>query len=366
MFVSAPLAWLWIVAIVVGEWGHSAALGSLLVAGLSMWRGGRIGFAAAAISAVAAVTYIVPAATAAVIARSLPARCSVAFGDRTAEAGRPAPFRWVDLFRGVRVSPVDVTEHAYATYEAKQLKLDLYQSRQRRGAQPLIMMIHGGSWNGGNKNQLPAINRYLASTGYTVASLDYRHAPKYRFPAAVVDVFRAIDFLRANAATLQIDATRIVLIGRSAGGQLALSAAYAAREPAIRGAIAFYAPTDLVVGYEKPSRPGVLDSHQVLEDYLGGTPAQKPAKYAAASPVSAVSSTTPPTLLIQGGLDPIVWPIHSELLASRLKVAARPHLYLALPWATHGCDTNLSGPSSQLSLYVIDRFLANVAAPADK
>ncbi|HEV8185669.1 MAG TPA: hypothetical protein VGP40_06905, partial [Chthoniobacterales bacterium] len=150
VLVSAPLAWLWIVAIVVGEWGHFAALGSLLVAGLAVWRGGRIGFAAAAISAVAAVTYIVPAATAAAIGGSLPARCSVAFGNRAAEAGRPVPFSWVDLFCGIRVSSVDVTEYEYATYESKQLKLDLYQSRQRGGAQPLIVMIHGGSWNGGN------------------------------------------------------------------------------------------------------------------------------------------------------------------------------------------------------------------------
>ncbi len=359
MFVSAPLRWLWILAIFVGEWGHFAAVGSLLVAGFSLSRGGRIGFAAAALSGAAAVVYIIPSVMAAAIAKSLPARCTAAFGER-ADAGRVAAFSWVDLFCGVPVSAVDVTEHVYATNGTKQLKLDLYQSGQTRPLQPLIVMIHGGSWNSGNKNQLPALNRYLAGEGYAVASIGYRHAPKFHFPAPLDDVFSAVEFLRRNAAQLQIDADRVVLIGRSAGGQLALSAAYAGREPAIRGVIAFYAPTDLTLGYDKPSRRGVLNSRKALEDYIGGIPLNRPAEYAAASPNAAVTRATPPTLLIHGGLDPIVWPHHSERLSASLERAERPHLYMALPWATHGCDANFSGPSSQLSLYAIDRFLANV------
>ncbi len=73
-----------------------------------------------------------------------------------------------------------------------------------------------------------------------------------------------------------------------------------------------------------------------------------------------VGASTPPTLLIHGRLDPIVWPAHSELLDARLQLAGTRHLLLALPWATHACDANLSGPSGQLSLYALDRFLAAV------
>ncbi len=307
----------------------------------------------------AAILYLWPAIGAGSIATSLPSRCTAAFGRLEAPAQR-APFSWWRLLGG-RNPDAAVTEHVYATVGTKQLKLDLYQSAKRDGGpRPLILVIHGGSWNGGNRKQLPAINRYLANKGYAVASIDYRHAPKWRFPAAVDDVFRALEFLQANATELQIDATKVVLIARSAGGQIALSAAYAQRNDSIAGVIAFYAPTDLVLGYQKPSRRAVLDSKTVLEDYLGGTPAQKPDLYAAASPAANVTSAAPPTLLVHGGLDPIVWPIHSQLLDERLQLARRPHLLLRLPWATHGCDANVKGPSGQLSMYAIDRFLANV------
>ncbi len=221
-------------------------------------------------------------------------------------------------------------------------------------------MIHGGSWNGGSKRELPAINRWLAAQRYTVASINYRHAPKWRFPAPVDDVFAAIEFLRANAQQLRVDATRIVLIGRSAGGQIALTAAYSGRDPAIRGVVSLYAPTDLVLGYDEPSRRSILDSQRVMKDYLGGTAREQPQAYAAASPLNQVNPSTPPTLLIHGELDPIVWPVHSELLSARLKETGRPSLYLSLPWATHGCDANIAGPSGQLSVYAIGRFLESV------
>jgi dipeptidyl aminopeptidase/acylaminoacyl peptidase len=100
--------------------------------------------------------------------------------------------------------------------------------------------------------------------------------------------------------------------------------------------------------------------HFLNREPIGGSPSEKPEAYAAASPINFVNATTPPTLLIHGGNDAIVWPQHSQLLAGRLRAADRPHLYLHLPWATHGCDANLSGPSGQLSLYAIERFLAAV------
>ena len=279
--------------------------------------------------------------------------------------GRAVPFRFLDLFRSLPAKNVTTTELLYAMEGPKQLKLDLYQASNVTESQPLVVMIHGGSWNGGNKEQLAKMNRYLAQEGYAVVAINYRHAPKFKSPAAVEDTFRALDFLKANAGKFHLDMSRIVLMGRSAGGQIALSAAYAAREPGIKGVVGFYAPSDLVLGYNVPSRRFVLDSCQVLRDYVGGSPGQNPDGYAAASATNFVTDHTPPTLLIHGGLDPIVWPRQSEALSERLQQAARPHLYLRLPWATHGCDANLAGPSGQLSLYAIDRFLAAVFAQAD-
>ena len=356
VLVSAPTSWLWIVAIVVGEWGHYAAIAAccFLVFALGA---GRIGLTTAFLAGCAACLCLLPTVRALALSRSLPNRCTTAF-----EAVSPnvKPFDWMVLFRGHRLPAVDVTEHEYAKPDRKSLSLDLYRLAAASEPQPLIIMVHGGSWNGGSKSRLPAMNRWLAAQRYTVASINYRHAPKWRYPAPVDDVFSAIDFLRANAAQLRIDPTRIVLIGRSAGGQIALSAAYSGRDAAIRGAVSFYGPTDLVLGYEKPSRRWVLDSEKALEQYLGGSPREQPVAYDAASPLRHVNESTPPTLLIHGQLDPIVWPVHSELLSARLREVGRPSLYLSLPWATHGCDANIAGPSGQLSLYAIGRFLEAV------
>lgn len=350
---SAPLGWLWILSILVGEWGHFIAPGCLAIAMLA-WRRGRIGQVASVVGLIAAVLFAYPAVAASIIARSLPDRCDAAFG--TARVDRP-PFSFLTLFIGAATPELVVSEHAYAMKGTKPLLLDLYRSRNATAPLPVIVFVHGGSWRAGNKAQLSAFNRQLARQGCAVAAINYRKAPKWHFPAAVDDVFRAIDFLKANAAELQIDPTRIVLAGRSAGGQIALSAAYSGRDPAIRGVIAFYPPTDLLLGYQIPSRPGVLNSREALEDFLGGSPAEKPLAYTAASPLAHVTPNTPPTLLIHGRRDPVVWPFHSEMLDRRLAELQRPHLLLMLPWATHGCDANPNGPSGQLSLYTIERFL---------
>jgi acetyl esterase/lipase len=225
---------------------------------------------------------------------------------------------------------------------------------------PCVVVVHGGSWQHGDSTQLTALNRYLAARGYVVAAINYRLLPDHPFPAGCDDLRAAIDYLKANAEAIGIDPQRIVLLGRSAGGQLALLVAYTAGDPAIRGAIGIYPAIDLVYAYQHPSDPRLLDGPAVLRAYLGGSPDQVPATYAAASPTSFVGPNTPPTLLIHGGGDELVSPAQSRRLAARLAHARRPHLLLQLPWATHGCDAHFSGPSGQLSTYAIERFLAAV------
>ncbi len=170
----------------------------------------------------------------------------------------------------------------------------------------------------------------------------------------------AIQFLKSNSPRLGVDATRIALIGRSAGGQLALLEAYTGRDPAIRGAVALYAPSDQVFGYENPSNPRVINSTLILEDYLAGNPRTKPEAYRTASPVNFVNGSTVPTLLVHGAKDELVWVRQSERLDAKLAAANRPHLFVRLPWATHGCDYNFNGPCGQLSTYAIEIFLGEV------
>src|SRR5690606_151850 len=117
------------------------------------------------------------------------------------------------------------------------------------GMRPCVVVIHGGSWAGGNNKQLPELNSYLAISGYNVISINYRLVPLTTYPAPIEDVAAAIRFLKMNADNLRLDTSRIVLLGRSAGGQIALDAAYSIPDPSIKGVISYYGPTDMVWGY---------------------------------------------------------------------------------------------------------------------
>ncbi|MGH7205252.1 MAG: alpha/beta hydrolase [Nitrospiraceae bacterium] len=369
--VEAPNHRLWLLALGATEWGHWLALPSLLVF-FPGWRdswGRRVG---AALGLAAAILALSPLLRAVPVAGRVPGQLVAAFGQSTprssAEAPpRPAPLVFLDLWRGVGSPQVSVQTVAYATKNGQQLWLDLYQYQPppseaptAKAGAPGILVIHGGSWQDGARTELAALNTYLAARGYVVAAISYRLAPRWPFPAARDDVREAIAYLKAKAVGLGLDPQRLVLLGRSAGGQLALLVAYETNDPAIRGVVAFYTPADMRFGYANPSRPAVIDSRGILKTYLGGSPDEVSPLYDAASPLNFVARGTPPTLLVHGGRDELIFPAQSERLAVSLTQAGRPHLFLRLPWATHGCDVNFSGPCGQISTYAIERFLAAV------
>jgi acetyl esterase/lipase len=266
-----------------------------------------------------------------------------------------------DLFTGVQSPAIRLDTATYVIRNGQPLGLDLYRPAKPLGRPlPLLVVIHGGSWRGGSRRAQSSLNPYLAARGYAVAAVSYRFAPANPHPAASRDVHAAIQFLKLNASRLGIDPTRIALIGRSAGGQLALLEAYTASDPAIRGVVAFYAPSDQVFGYENPSNPRVSNSIWVLQNFLEGNPRTKPEAYRAASPINFVNRSTVPTLLIHGDRDELVSVRQSERLDAKLTAAQRPHYFVRLPWATHGCDYNFNGPCGQISTYAIEVFLGEV------
>ena len=365
--VEAPTSMLWLAALGVTEWGYWLAPLSLLT-WLPGWNRSRVGRISAWMGLAATLFLMTPLVRAGVLVQTWPDGLPVLFKDAVPRATpsslqRAAPIVLTDLLIGVASSDVTMRSVVYATKGDQHLALDLYrQAGQPAGAglAPGVIIVHGGSWQHGDRAELTALNRYLAARGYVVASVGYRFAPTWPFPAARDDVREAIMFLKAHAGEYGLDPHRVVLLGRSAGGQIALSLTYTASDPDIRGAIAFYTPADMNYGYEHPSNPWVLDSRSVLEAYLGGSPSQVPATYEAASPIRFVSPNTVPTLLIHGGRDELVFPAQSERLAVRLVQAQRPHYFLRLPWATHGCDAHFNGPCGQISTYVIERFLSAV------
>jgi acetyl esterase/lipase len=248
----------------------------------------------------------------------------------------------------------------YAIVGDEELKLDLYRPQSGHARLPVVMTIHGGSWQSGSRGDFVDLNHHLAAHGYVVAAIDYRLAPRWRFPAAQDDLAAAISYVKTLAERASLDPSRIALIGRSAGGQVALLAAYTTHDPAIRGVVSFYGPVALRWGYENPAKRAIIDSSAVLEMYLGGPPATHAAQYEAAEPARFVDASTPPTLFIQGLRDELVSPFHNEFVSARLIDAGVPHFILRLPWAVHGCDYIFSGSCGQLSTYAVEWFLGTV------
>ncbi len=362
VILPAPTHSTWELSIGVTERGY-ALLPIALIIAFAWRRPGIVSRLATTLSLLAAAILLIPLGQAAQIETALDAHLDRAFSAPSAStAHRDGNLSLTSLFKPGRSEKATtlyfaVTDSGAAT--ADSLGLDFYPARGNVHA-PLVVMIHGGSWQSGARTDLPELNAYLASLGYAVAAPSYRFAPAHPFPAALSDIRSAMAMLRANAGELGIDTMRIVIAGRSAGGQLALLLAYTARDPAIRGAIGLYAPADLIWGYNHPSNPRVLNSTEALESYLSGSPSTAESRYIDASPFEFASATRVPTLLVHGTRDELVSVMQSRRLDRRLSRYGAPHFLLELPWATHGCDYFITGPCGQLETQAVVRFLSIV------
>ena len=359
-FTSAPTYHLWMLAILVTEYPLVFLLLTvvtlLLVFGPNKYN--KLG---TIIGLMALLQFSFPVLMSYRISGRLNNELTVAFGpdNWASTAGKSEPFHFLQMIEGMNAKQVTYSTKQYAVSSGMKLTLDYYLS-QSSGKKPCVIVVHGGSWAGGDSRQLPELNSVLARRGYNVASINYRLAPQFQFPAPVTDLKEAISYLKQNAAQLSIDTNNFILLGRSAGAQIALLAAYTFHDPCIKGVVSFYGPADMVWGYSLPANPLVMDSRKVIEDYLGGTYVNVPKNYFASSPVESVTAGAPPTLMIHGPNDPLVAYEHNLHLIKKLKEFGIKYYLLTLPAATHGCDYTLNGPSGQLSSYTVIRFLESV------
>src|SRR6185437_10505580 len=105
------------------------------------------------------------------------------------------PFSFSKMFTGIGVKNVPFKTIAYKTIANDPLTLDYYRATGNKQA-PVIIVIHGGSWENGDSRQLPDLNSYLACRGYNIAAINYRLAPAYKSPAPVEDTKDAIEYLK--------------------------------------------------------------------------------------------------------------------------------------------------------------------------
>ena len=249
------------------------------------------------------------------------------------------------------------TNVAYGN-DAKQ-KMDVYLPAGRSATETkVIILIHGGGWTEGDKADfssfVPELQQRLPD--YAIININYRLATGTAnfFPTQENDVKAAVEFIRSKASEYKIS-DKIVLLGASAGAHLALLQGYKYQSTLpVKAIISFFGPTDMIDMYNNPANPLVP---QLLQAVLGGTPITKTSLYQESSPLNYVTNLSSPTMILHGGLDPLVALNQSTMLKNKLTQAGVINEMVVYPTEGHGWI----GANMQDSFNRIEVFLdANV------
>lgn len=368
--VPAPHPYLWIGGVLAREFSLVVSLLAvigLVLAGLAARAGARW-----------PVWLLVGAAAVSLVVGMAP----------VASAGRTARALGVDLsYTGYAAGLSYVASREpdaavrYASPGGHDLLVDVWRARTGDGPRPAVVLVHGGAWTGGRRSGTPRWDTWLADTGFTVFDIDYRLAPPPSWRSAPGDVRCAIGWVKRNAAVYRVDPRRVVVMGMSAGGHLALLAAYVAGDATgagalppscgtgdttVRAVVSLYGPADLAYSYTLPTpwwtSGSFADTNlRALRAFTGGTPESARDAYLVASPTNYVRVDVPPTLLIQGGRDQLQPPADSRRLARKLAETGATHRYVEISYADHGFDASWGGFASQITRASITRFIHDIA-----
>ena len=200
----------------------------------------------------------------------------------------------------------------------------------------------------------------------SVFDVEYRMAPAVRWTDEVGDIKCALGWVATHAGAYHLDPSRISIMGHSAGGNLAMLAAYSAGNPRLppscdvptvpaRSVINLYGPADLTRLYGTSGSLGYIQ--HVLTQYIGGRPEEFPDRYRALSPLTHVGAKTPPTITLLGESDRIIPTTQAQILDQALTRAGVAHETDLLPGNDHGFDVNWGGFATQFARYKIRTFL---------
>lgn len=248
-----------------------------------------------------------------------------------------------------------ITDIAYAPAQpagGRGHLLDLYLPSTGITPRPLLIWHTGSAWTSDDgKTGADAIAAVFNPLGFAVAGVSVRSSSQAIFPAQVHDIKAAIRWLRANAATYQLDPDRFAIMGDSSGGWLTEMATLSGGVPALEGTVgttgvssavqaglAFYSPTDFLQMNSQNLPTGGLDhdSPASPESLLVGCPIQTcPATVAQANPMTYVDSNDPPLLFLHGQADFLVPHGQSVLLYDRIKAQCGDATFVSVPGADH-------------------------------
>jgi len=243
---------------------------------------------------------------------------------------------------------------AYGT-DASQ-KMDVYlPSGRTASATKVIILIHGGGWSSGDKTDfttyVDTLKKRLPS--YAIININYRLAAgtSNLFPTQENDVKAAIEFIDSKRADYAIS-DKFVLLGASAGAHLSLLQAYKYSTPVkIKAVVDFFGPTDMVELYNNPA--SIFAPPAAVEAVVGATPTTNLALYQQSSPINFAVATSPPTIILQGGVDILVSPSQATALNTKLQTLGVIHQYVFYPTENHGwTGANLTDSFDKITAFL--------------
>jgi len=255
----------------------------------------------------------------------------------------------------------------YCMADGVDLKMDVYYPVIWQPSWAVIVEVHGGGWVTGDKTEAandPDRNA-LTQAGFLFASINYRLASAYKFPAMIEDAKCAVRFLRANASEFNIDPKRIGAMGASAGGQLVSllgltdqSAGwdvgqYLDQSSRVQAVVDYYGPADLT-----DHLLGNTSELHELEQVFGVTSRSDPVM-AKASPVTYITVDAPPFLIVQGEQDTVVLPDQSQALYERLIAESIQAKLVLVQNSGHGLVSTggeISPSRQEITRMVVDFF----------
>ena len=262
--------------------------------------------------------------------------CLLALPGAEAQTTGPSTFA-AEAQVGYRAIP-NITYLTANNYEAK---LDLYQARGQAGPQATVLYFHGGGWTAGSKESSILTLLPYFEMGFNVVNVEYRLARVSLAPAAVEDCLCALRWVIHNAKEYNIDTSRIVVTGNSAGGHLALTTGMippsagldrqcpGPEELKVAAIVNWYGITDVADLLDGPNMKVYavtwLGSRENRKEIAGRV-----------SPLTYVRPGLPPVLSIQGDADPTVPYNHSVRLHAALEKAGVPNQLITVPGGLHG------------------------------
>lgn len=236
----------------------------------------------------------------------------------------------------------------------KPLLLDVYRP-EGAGPFPSVLLIHGGAWKRGGRDQVYSLAERLAERGYLVVNTTYRLVPEWVWPAQLDDVQLALRWMRSSAgAGHGIDAARIGTFGYSAGGHLAALAASVADDPAfgkdqvrIKAVVAGGTPSDLPV----------FKDGKLVPAFIGAAYADKPQAYVDASPIAHITRDDPPVFIYHAGLDTLVPIDQAERYKKALDAAGVPNEYFIERGREHITGFMFDYAAVDAAIEFLDRYL---------